>query len=770
MFLLALFAVLGCRPDPVLGPPSPARWVGPPPAVGVDVAVAHGGVGRAWIRSVNTFGASVPGEAITVQVDGLPTTVTLDASGFGELTLPTPGLHTIVADATSYEVASYGSDWPGLGGLARGHEGPARTVGEAVSAGGGILMHENNTVWWTSPEGFTHSVLVTNTPVISLRAGHLDGDGVLDAAVGTLDSVHVLRGRAEGGFSYVGHLEGDAPLRSFDLGDADDDGIADLAMIWQLETGDQLDVWRGDGFLRFRDGPNRVLVFPGVSIAVADAQGDGQQVSVSNEALFFDQFYANGPVFQPTGPRLEVTLPEDVEAWSPGDFDGNGLEELFFASPYQPGMPRQLAVIEIGPDPRVTTLDRAIAAHFTFADLTGEGWPDVLFAEDGGAVVAQRNNGGSTNSVNVGQTPGGPIGFAMGTGQFMIAEPERWMWTQVDPGVDRFLTIRSERLLSPGLSVRDGQYVLVDLDGDGVTEAVGLRPAGVTTELRTWSFDRDPDTGEVNVRERNRLQLLDTPQVVLDLAVCGQTVWVLHDAGLHQVGLDDLENPVVLGALPLAGRKIACGEGPNGPAVVLTDTTVIELDADLMVAGSQPSDGAQGVWLDEDGPAVCSDPGCGVVRVQAGSVKRTFIGSPAGASSDQGPVAGLGPPSLADVDGNGWMDVVFQRAGELTLYRNTPEGFGPVEFHVTHQPLQGPIAFADLDGDGFNDGWGIDPSTLRLRVTGALGEAPQEPVDTGDTGQPTDTAAPQDTGSDTGTDTATSTATSTGSTGDTGAP
>lgn len=741
--------LLGCPGRPSLGPPSPGLWERDLPAVSSDIVAKPGAVGEAWVRATNTYGVATDTNFVSVTEAGLERAETPDSFGYAVLPFTEPGLHPIAAGGIEVEVASYGALWQGFGGLAWGAPGPAAPTGDGMQGGDGVVIADGNTLWWTSSSGGTHAALVADGPITLVRSGELDGDEVLDVIASSENALYVLRGRPGGGLSWVGRLT--APnhtVGAFDIGDADDDGINDIAVVWkgQIE-GDLLDVWRGDGLLGYATGPTRHLTQPTAGLTIsAFGPDDEDEVAVNHEGLNFDLFYASDTVFRPTGPRLLLETPEQASALSPGDFDGDGLEELFFAGPNQGPLGRRLQMVELGPDPSVSNFDREEGGYFAFQDYTGDGRPDVLWAQDNGVLYAMHSTGSEIQTRNLGNTNGGPVAFE-DPERFVVAEAEGWMWNQLVSGGERFVDLRNRTLVSPGLTLSGGVFGHQDLDGDGRLEILGVREGLDRTDLRIWELLPD------GAHQLGRVRLEETPQQVVDIEVCGDRAWVLLTLGLHLVDISDPAVPTLVGSIPVAGRELAC---TTDSVLVLVGNDVVTLNTDLAQVTAQDIPGINGMWVDAEGLATCTEQDCTIVRTQGS----TWVGSSRGATRDGVDIEGGGAVSLGDIDGNGLDDVLFNEDGRITVYRATPDGFGPPELHRTFLMLQGPLAFHDHDGDGSMDAIGMDLVNDRMRITPSLTD-PIEPGDTGDTGDTGlvgDTASTGDTGSAAGT----------GHTGDTG--
>ncbi len=747
---MIVLLVLGCRPDPDFGPPSPASFTDSLPAVGAEVVAASGGREAAvLVRSFNANGGSVGGPDATLEVDGVAQTVPIGAQGYGSIVLDEPGTYQVRVGPSEVTTHVYGSDWPGFG-LRQSSAPPMQTTTDAIQAGTGILTAGETEVWWSSDVLPPHRVLVTDGRLGGMVSGHYDGDGVLDAAIWAGGTVHFLRGRADGGMAYAAQLRSPSHgVAGVDFGDADTDGIPDLLVAWVGPPSmGRLDVWMGNG-VEYSPRPNRVLVDLPFDVAAGDNVAEGRnQLTVTVEGGQWNRFFEYENGFAPIGPALELSLEAFTRVYSPGDLNADGTDDLLFVPPYLADTERRVVMFDLDEEVSTFTGINRVDAHVAIDDLDGDGLIDLLFAEGSGTLlgvhVNDERDGLETDTLFTGLPEGGPVARLPGTDRLLVAGEQAWHWIEgrstsdpTDPDEEWFRVI-DRPLASPGITVRDGRFELAELDGDSATaEVVALRGGEGSTRLRVFSVNAD------GLLTRGDVELDSEMTPLRDLAMCDDEVFVLLEDALYRVDVSDPDDPVLLDSATLVGDRVACGPGPAGPVSVLANGTALLLDATLTQVGSSGAAGSVDLFLDEFGTSTCARNGCEIVRGPVGPAGQVVdvVGWPDGAEIDGTTVFGRGQPSIADVDANGFADVVLHDAGQIVVYRHTGEQLGDPEVFVTRRPITGALAIADYDGDGFMDAWGVDPESSRLRITPAPGSEPLTPVDTSDTSDTSDTGS-----------------------------
>jgi hypothetical protein len=708
------------------------------------------------VRSFNGVGGSVGGPEATLEVDGVAQTVSLGPQGYATVVLDEPGSFDVRVGPSEVTTHVYGSDWPGLG-LQQSTAPPMQSTIDAIQAGTGILTAGETEVWWSSDTLPPHRVLVTDGRLGGMVSGNYDGDGVLDAAIWAGGTVHFLRGRADGGMAYAAQLRSPSHgVAGVDFGDADSDGIPDLLIAWVGPPGEgRLDVWMGNG-VGYEDRPNRVLVDLPFDVAAGDNTGEGRnQITVTIDGGQWNRFFEYENGFAPIGPAIELALPLFTRVYSPGDLNGDGSDDLLFVPPYLEDTERRVVMFDLDQEVSTFTGINRVDAHVSIDDLDGDGLTDLLFAEGAGTLLGVHINdegdGLETDTLFTGLPEGGPVARLPGTDRILVAGEQAWHWIEgrattdaADPDQEWFAIV-DRPLATPGVTVRDGRFALAELDGNPSTaEVVGLRGGEGSTRLRVFSVNAD------GVETRGDVEL-DADMVELrDLAMCDTDVYVLLADALYRVDVSDPDDLQLVDSAALVGERVACGPGPAGPVSVLADGSALLLDATLTQVGSGGAAGSVDLWLDSFGTATCDRAGCEIVRGPVGpdGAVVDVIGWPDGAEIDGAPVFGAGHPSIADIDANGFADVLFHADGQIVVYRNTGEQLGDPEVYVTRRPFTGTLAVADYDGDGFLDAWGLDPESSRVRITPSPGSEPIVPDDTADTGDTgtVDTDPPASTG------------------------
>ncbi|MEZ4320991.1 MAG: VCBS repeat-containing protein [Myxococcota bacterium] len=738
--------VLACKPDPNLGPPSPASWVDDSGAVGAELVGASGNrEAVVRVRAFNAFGGSVFSEPAQVDVDGVRSDVTIGAQGYGEVVIDEPGTHELEVGTSSATAWVYGTDWPGFG-MFRGFEAPIDTDLDAINAGIGILHAERDAVWWTGTDLPSHRVLQTDGAIGGMVSGHYDGDGVLDAAVWSGRTIHFLRGRSGGGMTYAGMLRSPShTVAGVDFGDATNDGVPDLVIAWVGgPLSGLLDVWESDGLLGYSPSPNRQISEIPFDVAVGDNTGEGaSQITLTVDGGQWDRYFKAPIGYAPCGPSLELDLTQFTRVYSPGDFNRDGTDDLVFVPPFTPGGERRVVMFDLDGDIATFIGINRTDSYVVLDDVDGDGLWDMLFSEGNGDVIGVHaaDDGGLVTTALAQGLAGGPIARVPDTGRVLVAGEEDWLWLDGRVPADGWYSTEDPALVTPGLTVRDGLFELLEIDGDPTApELFAMRIGPGSSEVRLWTLRPS------GIDVVGQVQLDPEEKELRDLAVCGTDAFVLLEDRLYRVDMSDPTAPSVARSVAMDARKLACGAGPAGPVSVLTDNSVLLLDGSLVQVGTSPGAGVIDLFLDASGTSTCDRPGCGVVRGPVGPDGQVVevVGWPEGAQIDGDDVFGRGLPTIADVDGNGFSDVLFHDRGRIVLYRHTGDTLGPAEIFHTRRPFVGALAIADWDQDGFNDAWGLEPENLRLRITasGTMPFPPPVPTDTGDTGLPVDTDAP----------------------------
>jgi len=324
--------------------------------------------------------------------------------------------------------------------------------------------------------------------------GHLDGDGLPDAAVTSGNVAHGLAlflGNGAGGFALQSEVPG--PAEWVDLADADGDGDDDVLAAHRnvtLHLQDAAVVAGSSGF----DGWTNLVR----DAILADLEGDGRPGAVTlggSAILGFETVYVPGDGLGGLGLELPLPVAAVSRLLAQADVDGDGRDEIVV---YQQDL-AQVVVHEVpgdgtlgpagAPTPVAAPPATPLGAFARVLDLDGDPFADLLFATPAG-FEAWRSNGDGTFA------PGGLIPPAASDAKLYLGDID-------GDGDDDLLHSGANPVWHASLG--DGTFgaaqavfietapkvnlALGDADGDGFADlfAGGLAaPAGA---LRWWQGD-----------------------------------------------------------------------------------------------------------------------------------------------------------------------------------------------------------------------------------------------------------------------------------------
>ncbi len=244
--------------------------------------------------------------------------------------------------------------------------------------------------------GVTTGYAVDALDVTKATIADLDGDGVADVVVASLDHLSILLGDGAGGFytqlTYAPRLSLFGPTGPAAVADINGDGHADVVV--GSDRG-AIVVALGDGtgnlgtptFLRPRVAGDPITYQP-YAVAVADLNRDGSpDIVASSDGYFFVWLGdGNGGFATPT----RFATGNSPIAFNVADMDGDGLLDLVGAGPSMAGGAGRVVVLHgdgtggFGAPALALTGRGDYLNALTVADLNGDGRQDVVAVEFSG--------------------------------------------------------------------------------------------------------------------------------------------------------------------------------------------------------------------------------------------------------------------------------------------------------------------------------------------------------------------------------------------------
>ena len=714
------------------------------------------------VRVVNAFGASVGGNAVTVQIDGdllgsSSETITPDALGLGQVVVGAgaPQAVTLSVSGSDYEsgpaVDSYligpGRDLDLLPSFSL--SAPPSAI---AAAQGGVGLAVANEVWWqpSVPGSPAQRVLSVPSDLVGAWGSDLDQDGTPDMVTWNAEGVYLLRGHGSGGFAWgAGFAPANGTITWVSVGDVDDNGVRDLVVSYEAGGMTGVAAMLNDGLWRFTARSNLELSIDIVSVAVGRFTPEGASglvVHTSDGELKRYGWIDGRWVSQ--GQDLSVRLSNGQLAPA-RDLNGDLVDEVVLAAPDDgTGADRDLLLIDMNDGPRTYALSYA-DFHLAHADLTGDLIDDLVMvdiASDGPrlGVITRSDDGGFNHRTLSLLRASGPVAAGRLEGDDLLADVAVALddlhlfpgsenesgWTLAEPSHTSWAT----DALAP---IRFG-----DWDADGVPEILTVRERDEGASLTRLAFSYDPHSGELGLIHQDSVpvdDLDDSAQASgLDMAICGDRIFLLVEDGgqsaLHEVELQAEGYLDGLASLPLEAESlVACGSFGDGP-VVVSDTSgsaswydlelsdVAQATDDLGavgdLAGYDPGDGAE--------LASCADEGCSlwVVDLDGDGDQELVEGGGAltvHAWGESWTTDVAGAAGAVDIDGDGRRDpaVTATEHGDLAVWATVSGGLGPVLKYRWDRELAGPIRFIDIDQDG----------EVELAAEGVNGSVVHTPVD-----------------------------------------
>ena len=511
------------------------------------------------------------------------------------------------------------------------------------------------------------------SPRVSLVAADLDGDGRLDLVTGDGigDKVQILFANGEGGFRQV-DVQAFEGAGSVAIGDVDEDGIPDLVVA--CRAAGSVVFLRGLGAGRFAPPLGWFPNTTPQAVALADLDRDGHLDLVVGNQDTHEVSVLRGDGRGGFAIPSTYSLAGTPTSIAIADFDGDGWSDL--AVGYGDRISASGIAILLGSasgDFRIVTDESVFASFgvsFAVGDLDADGIPDL--------AIVGRSDASFSIEVLAGDGHGG---------------------------------FGSSRLLDDGYFAQS--VVIGDINRDGWPDVVGTSASPPT--MRVWYGHANgaltagpvvPISGQTDSMLVADLDQDGLPDVAL-AAQYENTISVLHQdiSGSFAIarGFDafsSLVEQVVTADVNGDGRPDLVYQGDHGITCVLGDGS--GGFASPQVSASHTWGGVAVADLDLDGfPDVVTTYTAGGITVLKGQGNGTFgpaIDLRAGFSWTRDLV-------VADLDGNGWPDLVANvgSTSEVAVFLGTGQGAFAPPVRCSSGGGSTSLVIGDLDGDGALD-------------------------------------------------------------------
>lgn len=510
-------------------------------------AIANTTSGGLMVEVVDANGFAIPNQPVTFTVNGTTIEETSDAFGVAIANLD-GNLNTGTATWNDQTVSVQGSLQTSLPEIVGYQSWLVPSIEESFTlteSKDGALYAYGNELWWVSESMGALAQLVgrTDSPVLGLDSGHIDGDGVLDALAYTSTAVYVLRGRPYGGFSLLSIYAVNTPYETHGfvgatINQLNDDAHGDIALASSNDKQTLISVLDGDGSWAFKSREPLTQEFSTMSMVAADENNDDfADITIIDSDGIVRRFSYSiegwiGGFPSIIDPASFVSL-SGAELAKPTDLNGDGNQDtLIFDG--EGASTQDLVFFTIGET--ITKYSQSYPPYYsdTF-DVDGNGAEDIFslssqflhltYLDEGTGAFAVRN----LNTIPMlgalqvrdfdkdGWADFNVLGQHPTRVQGMLGESEKWT-----P-----MPIRWEE--DDGIKIVDNLWAIGQIDSTDAVEVGAIIDTNGGKALKVWRYNDD----FTSLTAVSSFDLGNS--VVSDLQLCNEDFFVIHDNGTDKV-------------------------------------------------------------------------------------------------------------------------------------------------------------------------------------------------------------------------------------------